>query len=380
MRRWMLIVCLVLLCVMILPVAPGLTQEAQVTLIAVNVGKADCLILHYQGQSFMIDTGTVQSVGRIRACLEAVGLSHFKGIFVTHSDKDHYGGLAPLLEGGVTYDTLYASPMTSEKAHALSGYEVSWLESGDRIPLADNVYFDVLGPLAEDLNEENNNSLVMAFHSPWGSILFGGDMLLGEEQALLHKGLIPACEILKVPYHGGDKATSQALVDAVRPKVAVISTNTRERESTPSSDVLYKLNRVGAKTLVTQDAQGAIWMTLPDLAADPVAFTTVPQSITPLQIQSLDTANEVLTLSCYTNEAVSLKGWYLYSDRGGECYFFPDEAVLPASGSLTLGTRTTDIETDLLWPEKNVIHNSKDDTLTLYDPWGRAVSSIGNGF
>ena len=59
---------------------------------------------------------------------------------------------------------------------------------------------------------------------------------------------------------------------------------------------------------------------------------------------------------------------------------FPDEAVLPASGSLTLGTRTTDIETDLLWPEKNVIHNSKDDTLTLYDPWGRAVSSIGNGF
>ncbi|MBQ2700906.1 MAG: lamin tail domain-containing protein [Clostridia bacterium] len=379
MRRWMILVCTLLIAMLSLPAIPGLTQEAQVTLIAINVGKADCLILHYQGQSYMIDTGTVQAVGRVRACLEAVGLSHFKGIFVTHSDKDHYGGLNALGQGGVTWDALYASPMTSEKNHALADYDVCWLSAGDRIVLAADVYFDVLGPLQEDRDEENNNSLVLSFHSPWGSILFGGDMLLKEERELLQKGLIPACEILKVPYHGGDKATSQALVDAVKPRVAVISTSTRERESTPSPDVVYKLAQAGAKVLVTQEAQGAIWITLPDLSADPVAFATVPQSITPVQIQQVSLGSEVITLSCHTGEAIELKGWYLYSDRGDECYFFPEDTVLPAGQTLTVGTLTTPLGTSLVWPEKNVIHNSKDDTLTLYDPWGRSVSVWQNG-
>jgi len=368
---------MILTLMMIFAALPARSQEAQVTLIAVNVGKADCLILHWQGHSYMIDTGTVQSVGRIRACLEATGLSHFDGIFVTHSDKDHYGGLAPLLAGGVTCDALYASPMTAEKQHALADYDVHWLNAGDRVSLSDSVYFDVLGPLSEDEAEENNNSLVLVFRSPWGNILFGGDMLLSEEQALLREGLIPPCDILKVPYHGGDKATSQGLVDAVKPKAAVISTSSRERESTPSADVLYKLRRAGAKTLVTQDAQGAVWMTLPGPAADLVAFATVPQSIEPVSIR-LDTEHEVITLSAPKD--VSLKGWYLYSDRGDECYFFPDEAAVTAGGSLTLGTRAAPFETDFTWPEKNVIHNKKDDTLTLYDPWGRAVSLAANGY
>lgn len=381
--RWFLLP-LVVLCLALVPGCAWQASQAQsdpqaaVTLLALNVGKADCLILAAQGRYYMVDTGTVQAAGRVRAALEALEISHLNGIFITHGDKDHLGGLAPLLAGGVTCDKLYASPMTSEKKHPLADYQVTWLAAGDRVPLSDTIYFQVLGPLYRAA-EENNNSLVMAFHSPHGNILLPGDMLAEEEAALLNAGAFPACQVLKVAYHGGDKSTSQALLDAVNPQVAVISTNTREREETPGPQVTARLRQGGVAMLVTQEAQGAVRVTLPGPQGDYVAFANIPEDILPLRLESLDTADELISLSNPTGETVSLKGWYLYSHRGDECFFFPPEARIPGAGFLAVGTQSTQGAADFVWPEKNVIHNKKDDILTLYDPWGRAVSHLGNG-
>ena len=83
-----------------------------------------------------------------------------------------------------------------------------------------------------------------------------------------------------------------------------------------------------------------------------------------------------LTLRNTGSEAADLSGWYVVSERGMDIYVLPEGTVLAAGAGLTVGTRTTKEDTDLLWPDKNVWHDSKDDPAGLYDVYGRLISHI----
>ena len=76
-----------------------------------------------------------------------------------------------------------------------------------------------------------------------------------EEEELLNAGVIPRATVLKVGHHGRDDATGKALMAAVRPQWAIISTSSQERPDTPAAETL-KLFQV--KTAVTQEAQVGI--------------------------------------------------------------------------------------------------------------------------
>ena len=78
--------------------------------------------------------------------------------------------------------------------------------------------------------------------------------------------------------------------------------------------------------------------------------------------------------------AASLAGWYLCSERGREMMVLPEGAVIATGGSLTIGTKSSDGEFDLLWDDKNVIHSSKRDVISLYAPNGLPVSEMDNGY
>ena len=71
-------------------------------------------------------------------------------------------------------------------------------------------------------------------------MLLTGDMEYDEENDLLAAGVIPSCEVLKVGHHGRDDATSAALVAAVQPKVAVISTSSCRNPPRKGCCVCYR--------------------------------------------------------------------------------------------------------------------------------------------
>ena len=79
-----------------------------------------------------------------------------------------------------------------------------------------------------------------------------------EEEELLNAGVIPRATVLKVGHHGRDDATGKALVAAVRPQWAIISTSSQERPDTPAAQVTETLALFQVKTAVTQDAQVGI--------------------------------------------------------------------------------------------------------------------------
>ena len=265
---------LIWILILILPVSAALGEgagEGELSLLAINVRKADALLLRSGESAYLIDTGSKQSTDALLSALRKEGVTRLTGVIVTHTDKDHSGGLKQLLASEIIVESVYASGYyvlkkedgkhPAEKAVKNTDLEVVYLTSGDTLPL-DGGKLTVLGPLEKDEEKENNNSLVLLAEGGGGSMLLAGDMEFPEERSLLSAGLIPRADVLKVGNHGEEDATSHSLIDAVRPSLAIISTNTEDEPDTPDPQVLKILASWEIPVLVTQDAEEGILVTL----------------------------------------------------------------------------------------------------------------------
>lgn len=380
---------LIIIMLLCLAVPPTMAESTDgVTLVCLNVGKADCLLLLNGDRAYLIDTGYDYTYPALETMLKHYNVTRLDAVFLTHCHLDHEGGLMPLAKSDVEIGAWYASPFYIDVkpgqhpamlAAEVRGDTVTFLTSGQTIDAGDGTSFTVIGPLSEDTENENNNSLVMRFDSPDGSILLTGDMKADEEAELLYEKLISTADILKVGHHGDSAATTKALLTAVAPKLALISTLTAEEPDTPARSTLMRLKEAGAQTYVTQDAENAVVATLKngEATAEYVSFEELPVRAKGLTM-TISVENDLLTLTNRTDEAIDLSGYTLVSIRGGE-WFVIESGVVPARGVFTIGTKTTKISSDLTLPDKRVWHKSKLDTALLYDAYGRLIAVTDNG-
>ena len=245
--------------------------EPEMSLLAINVRKADALLLRCGTSAYLIDTGSKKSADDMLAVLRGEGITRLTGVILTHTHSDHVGGLKALLESGIEIENIYTSKYyvlkkedgkhPVDKAIKKTGHEVTNLSAGDTLPL-DGGKLTVVGPLEKNEEVENCNSLVLLAEGGGGSILLTGDMEFPEEASLLDAGLIPHADVLKIANHGESDATSDALVAAVSPSLAVISTNTMDEPDTPDPRVIRLLSGAKVPVLITQDSEQGILVTL----------------------------------------------------------------------------------------------------------------------
>ena len=124
------------------------------------------------------------------------------------------------------------------------------------MPLSDAVRLTVYNPTGgQPVGEVNDLSLVLQVSDGKHAALFTGDVTMkGEPEAL------PDCDILHVPHHGADNATSEALLAMTTPEYAVISVG-ENNFGHPGDGALQRIAESGAKVLRT-DVSGAIKLTL----------------------------------------------------------------------------------------------------------------------
>lgn len=270
MKHFIAVLLSLMLCLSPLLPVQGDAAETALSLLAINVRKADALLLRSGDSAYLIDTGTEESYGKLYSVLKREGIGRLTGVIITHTDKDHAGGIAQLVDSDIEIENVYASAYYNKKKESKhpavkalkgTGRSVVFLASGDELPL-DGGSLKVLGPLEKDGEKENNNSLVLLAEGGGGSMLLAGDMEFPEEDSLLKAGLIPHADVLKVGNHGEDDATSNALIAAIRPSLAVISTNTDDEPDTPSPRVLRLLASWDIPVLVTQDTENGVLITI----------------------------------------------------------------------------------------------------------------------
>ncbi len=363
------------------------TKDAQ--LLCLNIGKADCMLLSYDGHHYLIDAGYECTYPALRTALAQSGVDRLDGVFLTHCHSDHFGGLKPLAESNTAVDAWYASAIyydtdgekhPAEAAAQIRNTQVTWLSSGQIISVGEDACFRILGPVSVNRENENDNSLVMLFDSPAGSILLTGDMKKDEASELMEAGLIPPCTLLKAAHHGDNNGTSKKLLKAARPEAAVILTSTAEEPDTPAPKVLEQLEKAGCSVYVSQDWQDALRIVLENgkiREAQDLSWKGVPPRAEGVQM-TLDLKNDLLTLRNNGSATAVLTGGILYSTRGDEMFILPELELAPGA-AWTVGSQSTRTETDTKWNEARVWHLKKRDTAVLYDSYGRPVACTDNG-
>lgn len=359
-----------------------------VHLYALNIGKADCMILSYQDQHYLIDTGYEHTYPALQTALNILKIHRLEGVFLTHCHKDHEGGLMPLAKSGIAIGAIYAAEIyhdVKEKKHPAvlaakeRGMDVSFLKAGDVLPIGSDASFTVLGPHRTDTENENNNSLVMRFSSPHGSILFAGDMKEEEEYDLLSKKLLTQTDVLKCGHHGDSNAASAAFLQAIQPKHTLILTSTFEESDTPAASTLNRLKSIGSGIYVSQDAKDALHVQMQNgqISVFDTAWTDLPKITTGLRCH-ISVADDAFLLANLSENDITLTGCTLYSSKGEDSFLLPD-ITIPSGDTVTIGSKSTKGNTVYTIDKKNVWHDKKRDMAMLYDAYGRLLCRTDNG-
>jgi competence protein ComEC len=248
--------------------APGL----QLTVL--DVGQGDAILLESHGQRLLVDGGPDPDL-LVRRLDERIPVwdRHIELVLLTHPHEDHSGGLAGLVPRyrlGSMAETGMASDGAGvrELRVMASRHDIrrARLTQGDRFSLG-QVRIDVLWPPREavpskslsDGRAVNGTSIVLAVRLGRQRIMLTGD-LEDDHDADILKALSRDGErwdLLKVAHHGSATASSAELLEALRPRLAVISSGRGNRYGHPAGDTLDRLAAVGARVWRT-DSQGTI--------------------------------------------------------------------------------------------------------------------------
>jgi beta-lactamase superfamily II metal-dependent hydrolase len=86
----------------------GGRSETGVSALFMNVGKADAALFMLGDKRYLIDTGTKESAEAMLRALSYYQGDRLDGVMITHTDKDHVGGLKTLLKTMYCRRPLYA--------------------------------------------------------------------------------------------------------------------------------------------------------------------------------------------------------------------------------------------------------------------------------
>jgi competence protein ComEC len=251
-----------------------------------DVGQGDALLLQApDGAARLIDAGgagfdgTAFDIGgRVLApALWARGVLQLDALAITHADPDHIGGAPAVIRDfkprelweGVAMPN-HAPSQAVTRAALASGAVILRHQAG-RVDRVDGLEIRVLHPPVPDWDRprvRNDDSIVLEVRYGDVAMLLTGDIGADVERSVAPLLSPSPIRILKVAHHGSRTSTSQALLDAWKPQIALISCGRGNRFGHPAPDVLRRLEAAGVRIYrtdrdgqITVDSDGqSIWV------------------------------------------------------------------------------------------------------------------------
>lgn len=259
--------------VVVLAWRPLLPVSRAVELHMIDVGQGDALALRAADGSWVLfDTGDSWRSGDAGERMVMPYLKRrgglLRAIVLSHAHDDHVGGAATVIKRArpsVFWDGAYVTPSGSYRAalEAAQRYGVRWwrVHPGDSLAIPGAIV-RVLAPdsaWAVAMGDPNEASVVARIDVGRWRVLMTGDAEEGEEEWLVrtHGEKELRADVLKVGHHGSETSSTHALLDAVQPRVALISVGEGNTYGHPSREVIRSLETRQAQILRT-DRDGAV--------------------------------------------------------------------------------------------------------------------------
>ena len=349
--------------------------EHDCTMLFVNAGKADSIVVKVDGKAYLIDAGTAASPPMIYAALSWLEVEALDGVFLTHTHNDHVGGYRTVAEC-YPIEVCYTAAITADWGKLDAIIEDTpriALDPGSVVEIAEGAYFEVLGPIRYNPIDDNNNSLVLRLTVNGVTTIFAGDMLFDEEKTLMRAGMDLRCDLLKLGHHGKKDATSTSLMQEAMPDYAVICTDREDDSATAHKSVVNALKGMDAEVFVTDEYDLGLAVTIEKDGT--LRFENAePREKNPkVKLESVSKADQSVVLHNKEGAEVDVSEWFLVSETGKELFRFPDGTVIPADGRLTVACMGSKVPADLTWKDGTVWHKTKEDNAVLIDHLGNLV-------
>jgi competence protein ComEC len=272
--RWpahaLLVGGLAIVCLVWSGLAPAGSGFVEVHLI--DVGQGDAIGLRTpHGEWVLIDAGRAWHGGDAGRSVVVPYLSRRRGALVafilSHPHTDHVGGAATVilaLHPEHYFDAAFAGNADAYRASLLQAQQVGtdWqrVHPNDSL-IVDGVALRFLGPdsvWTSALSDPNLASTIVLARYRNVRILLVGDAERPEEDWLLARyGDSLRADVLKVGHHGSSTSSSGPFLDAVRPRIALVSVGAGNSYGHPSPEIMATLAARGAQVLRT-DRLGTI--------------------------------------------------------------------------------------------------------------------------
>ena len=263
-------------------IAPQRPAMGEFELLAADIGQGNAVLVRTATKSLLYDAGPRFSresdagqrtlVPLLRAFDEKLDT-----LLISHRDSDHIGGAAAVLQ----MQPLAKLLSSIENEHELQAIRPAQRCIAGQKWTWDGVDFEILHPQAVDYevdNKSNAMSCVLRISSQGGkqTALLTGDIEAAQEAGLVERlALTPArtepaevpnprpsklkADILLVPHHGSKTSSTDAFLDAVQPKLALVQAGYRNRFQHPVPQVLARYSARNIRVIDSPRCGAATW-------------------------------------------------------------------------------------------------------------------------
>jgi len=213
-----------------------------------DVGQGLAVVAQVSNGILLYDTGMAWRGGGSSAeqvvlpFLRSRGIGRIDWLVVSHSDLDHSGGTATIIEQLSVGELIVGESLAlTDERFCLKGQ--GWSSGG--------IDFDLLHPRAPNTSQGNASSCVLRISAGPHSLLLTGDIEADSERVLVQARAQLAADIVVVPHHGSMTSSIVPFIDSVYPDLAVVSAGFGNRWGFPKEQVVRRWEAMGAEVLNT---------------------------------------------------------------------------------------------------------------------------------